>query len=572
MIGRKRKTSLKGNEWQKTGRGITAAVRKKRIIGYYENCVLCKGKPAAEVRLAPLFKIYIMINRLLLVLMLLSATLRSTAFVRLPDILSSGMVLQCSATLPIWGTALPGEGITVTFAGQECQTKANMSGHWQVCLAPMEASRVGQQMVIKGINTIRLTDILIGEVWLCAGQSNMQLILSRTNKGDSVISSANYPMLHLFNVNRANAFGHSRGPLGIWERCTPQSVKEFSAAGYYFGLALQRRLQVPVGIINCSYGGSQAEAWTPKAYLQAPDLLPCILRDTLWAKERAIVQVRYAQQLKDWKEYADKHKAAGGKPKEAPHQPEALRDYRPTASIYNYMIRPLIPFQIKGCLWYQGESNEGRAEQYGLLLPAMIRAWRDKWKQMFPFGIVQLPNYRDKSPQPADQAWSHLRDAQRLTANKVDKAGLIVLIDAGEAHNIHPHNKQIVGERMLRWALAAVYGKDILPSGPRFVNANISKNTMIVHFDICGKGLTTIDGKAPASFALAGADHKWYRADAKTISKTAIQVWSKEVKAPIAVRYAFNNNPANPNLTNESGVPAAPFRSDNWNGPTHGKR
>ena len=511
-------------------------------------------------------------RKLLILMALCLFGARSYGFVKLPDILSSGMVLQQHTAVPIWGTALPGEDIHITFGNQQHETKADMTGHWKVFLDPMDASSEGRIMLIQGINAVRLKDVVVGEVWLCAGQSNMQLVLPMTNKGDSVIASANYPMLHLFNVSRDNAFGHTRGPLGSWEACTPQSVKEFSAAGYYFGLGLQKHLKIPVGIINASFGGSQAEAWTPRAYLRQPELQPCIHRDTLWAAQRAAVQVSYAKQLADWRLYADKEKAAGRRPKEAPHQPEALRDYRPTASIFNYMIKPLIPYQVKGVFWYQGENNEGRAEQYGTLLPTMIKAWRDKWGQVVPFGIIQLPNYRDRSAQPADGAWSFLRDAQRRTADSVAKAGLIVLIDAGEAHNIHPHNKQVVGERMLSWALGSVYGEDLLPTGPRYIKATAEGNAMICDFDVVGKGLKTIDGKAPQSFALAGADHKWYWAEATIIGAHQVRVRSKDVPRPVAVRYAFNNNPVDPNLTNDGGLPAAPFRSDDWTGPTYGKR
>ena len=496
----------------------------------------------------------------------------ANGFVKVPDIISSGMVLQQQAAVPIWGTALPGEAIKVSFAGQQHEAKADMSGNWVIYLDPMQASSEGRMMMIQGINSIHLKAVVVGEVWLCAGQSNMQLILSMTSKGDSVIASANYPLLHLFNVSRAIAFGHTSGKLGVWESCTPNSIKEFSAAGYYFGLGLTKHLKVPVGIINASFGGSQAEAWTPQAYLRIPELQPCIDRDTLWARQRSDVQISYAKQLTDWKKYAEKEKAAGKKPKEAPHQPEALRDYRPTASIYNAMIAPLISYKIKGCFWYQGENNEGRAEQYGVLLPTMIKAWRDKWNQQLPFGIIQLPNYRDKVAQPTDGAWSFLRDAQRRTADSLKTTGLIVLIDAGEAHNIHPHNKQIVGERMLRWALATQYNAPILPSGPRFIKAVTKNGAMVVDFDITGTGLKTTDGSEPESFALAGTDHKWYWAKAKIINKNKVLVWSEDVKNPVAVRYAFNNNPQNPNLTNDSGVPAAPFRSDNWTGPTHGKK
>ncbi|SDZ76712.1 sialate O-acetylesterase [Arachidicoccus rhizosphaerae] len=511
-------------------------------------------------------------KRLYILLIAIVLGVKSYGFVKLPDILSSGMVLQRNTAVPIWGTALPGEDIKVTFGSQLHQTKADMSGNWKIFLDPLEASATGQTLLIQGINAIHLKDVVVGEVWLCAGQSNMQLVLPMTNKGDSVIASANYPMLHLFNVSRENSFGHTRGAIGTWEPCTPQSVKEFSAAGYYFGLGLEKQLKVPVGIINASFGGSQAEAWTPREYLRTPALQPCIDRDTMWASQRANVQVSYAKELEDWRAYAEKEKAAGRKPKEAPHQPEALRDYRPTSSIYNHMVQPLIPYQIKGVFWYQGENNEGRAEQYRSLLPAMIQSWRDKWGYELPFGIIQLPNYRDKSQLPVDGAWSFLRDAQRRTSDSLAKTGLIVLIDAGEAHNIHPHNKQIVGERMLTWALGAVYGQNILPSGPRFIKATYSGKTVTVDFDQVGKGLKTVDGKLPQSFALAGADHKWYWGEAKIINTHQIRVTSKEVKKPIAVRYAFNNNPDDPNLTNDSNIPASPFRSDDWPGPTQGKR
>ena len=513
-----------------------------------------------------------MTKRLFFVLCVLLGLGRANAFVTLPDILSSGMVLQRNEKVPIWGTALAGEAISVSFKNQLIETTADMSGHWKVFLAPMAADSEGSLMTIKGINTIRLKNVLVGEVWLCAGQSNMQLVLQMTSKGDSVIGSAHYPMLHFFNVSRTNSFGHTKGPLGVWASCTPESVREFSAAGYYFGLGLQQKLGVPVAIINASFGGSQAEAWTPRSYLRTADLQPCIDRDTAWAAERPQVQLAYEKQLAEWRVYAEKQRASGAKPKEAPHEPEALRDYRPTASIYNNMIAPLIPYAVKGCFWYQGENNEGRAEQYGILLPTMIGAWRDRWNSQLPFGIIQLPNYRRKEALPTDGAWSFLRDAQRRTADSIANAGLIVLIDAGEAGNIHPRNKQVVGERMLRWALGAVYKDGSLPSGPVFKAARTVKGGMIVDFTMTGKGLKTSDGKALGAFALAGEDHKWYWAQAKIINETEVRVSCKEVPSPVAVRYAFNNNPENPNLTSDSGLPAAPFRSDDWVGPTHGKR
>jgi sialate O-acetylesterase len=237
------------------------------------------------------------------------------------------------------------------------------------------------------------------------------------------------------------------------------------------------------------------------------------------------------------------------------------------------MIAPLMPFYIRGAFWYQGESNEARAQQYGILLPTMIKAWRERWAEGdFPFGIVQLPNYRDPKPDPADEPWSFIREAQRRTAIATPHTGLIVTIDIGEAHDIHPKNKLDLGKRMARWALADVYGKKMTKSGPMFREAKATRSGVFIKFDEVGNGLRIRDGKELSEFAIAGEDRKWYWANAKIVGKDTIQVWSDSVKQPIAVRYAFNNNPRNPNLTNDTGLPAAPFRTDNWPGPTDGKR
>ncbi|SFV34597.1 sialate O-acetylesterase [Thermoflavifilum thermophilum] len=512
-------------------------------------------------------------NLLTIHVMILSFSWHAWGYVDLPDIISDSMVLQQNQPIPIWGRALPGEEVIVRFKNQVKTTIADDQGHWYIVLNPMQADSVAADMWIEGINTIHLKGILVGEVWLCAGQSNMQLTLSESLHGDSAVTSAHDPQLRLFNVNRITSFGHQYGPIGQWQASYPASVRVFSAVAYYYGQLLRQKLHVPVGIINDSYGGSQAEAWTPVAYLHTPDLQPCIDREKTWAAERAIVQHQYQQAITQWKLYAEQERAAGRVPREAPHQPDALREYRPAGSIYEHMVKPLIPFAIRGVIWYQGESNEDRAEQYGILLPTLIRSWRNEWhNDTLPFGIIQLPNFRDPHPYPADEAWSHLRDAQRWTADTVPHCGLIVTIDLGEAHNIHPKDKWDVSKRVLQWALAKVYDWPVLPGGPIFQQAHPNGNKMILTFTCTGKGLKTTDGMPPNEFALAGEDHQWHWAKAKILSPNQIIVWSPEVKHPIAVRYAFNNNPLRPNLTNDSGIPASPFRSDDWPGPTHGKR
>jgi sialate O-acetylesterase len=496
------------------------------------------------------------------------------ANVSLPDVLSDGMVLQRERAVPIWGKADAGEVVTVRFANQSKQATADATGNWRVNLSPLKASSTPATITIAGKNSIELKNILVGEVWLVAGQSNMQRLLSETAGGEEAAAAANYPLIRLFNVSRQVAFKHKPPPLATWQPCSPESVKEFSAAGYYFGLELLKELGVPIGLINSSYGGSQAEAWTPVEYLLAsPDLKPTVERTKIWEAERERVRVEYAEQLKQWRARADQARAEGAKPQPSPSVPDALREYRVASSIYDGMIAPLIPFLIRGAIWYQGESNEERAQQYSILLPTMIRAWRERWGEGdFPFGIVQLPNYRDPKPEPADEAWSHIREAQRRTAVKTPQTGLIVTIDIGEAHDIHPKNKLDVGKRMAHWALADVYGRKLARSGPMFRTAKTEGSKIVLTFDDVGKGLRIRDGDRLEEFAIAGADRKWRWAQARITGRNRVEVWSPDVPNPVAVRYAFNNNPRHPNLTNDTGLPASPFRTDDWPGPTDGKR
>ena len=236
------------------------------------------------------------------------------------------------------------------------------------------------------------------------------------------------------------------------------------------------------------------------------------------------------------------------------------------------MIAPLIPFAIKGAIWYQGESNEARAEQYNILLPTMMRSWRERWGMAdMPFGIIQLPNYRQVKPEPEEAPWSFLREAQRRTAATVPNTGLIVTIDIGEASDIHPKNKLEVGKRMARWAFRDVYGRKLV-NAPVLARANEKGGKVILTYDDVGTGLRIRSGDKLEEFAIAGDDKKWYWAEAKIVGKNRIEVSSPLVMRPKAVRYAFNSNPRNPNLTNESGLPASPFRTDDWPDPTAGKR
>jgi sialate O-acetylesterase len=513
------------------------------------------------------------LNISFLILCLLLPVLLVLGDVRLPDVIGSAMVLQQKQKVPIWGWAEPGEAVTVTFAGKKKTAIADASGKWRVDLDKLKADAAPRTMTIAGKNTVELKDILVGEVWLLAGQSNMQRLLRETANGEAVQAAANHPNIRLFNASREVAFKKRKGKLGEWAACTPESVREFSAAGYYFGVELERELKVPIGLLNSSYGGSQAEAWTPVEYLNAsPDLKPTVERTMIWDKERDRVREEYTAAIQKWREDSDKAKAAGARPSPSPGVPDALRDYRVASSIYDGMIEPLMPFALRGALWYQGESNEARSEQYNLLLPTMIRSWRERWGQgNFPFGIVQLPNYRGVKPDPEESPWSFIREAQRRTALNDPNTGLIVIIDIGEAGDIHPKNKLDVGKRMAVWALKDVYGWKLADS-PRLIKTEIKGGKIILTFDDVGSGLKIKDGDKLDEFAIAGSDRKWIWAEAKIVGKKKVEVWSPNIGAPLAVRYAFNANPRHPNLTNESGLPASPFRTDDWPDPTAGKR
>jgi len=510
---------------------------------------------------------------LLTFVFVLIGNITGRADVLLPDVIGNSMVLQQKQVIPIWGTADPGEAVTVTFGKSKKTAVADANGKWRVDLGKLNANSAPQTMSISGKNSIVLKDILVGEVWLVAGQSNMQRLLRETDNGETVQASANHPNIRLFNVSREVAFKKRSGKLANWAACTPESVKEFSAAGYYFGVELEKELKVPIGLINSSYGGSQAEAWTPVDYLLTnPDLKATVERTKIWEAERPRVRLEYDEAIKKWREDSDKARAAGARPSPSPGVPDALRDYRIASSIYDGMIAPLIPFAIKGAVWYQGESNEARAEQYQILLPSMIRSWRERWGQGdFPFGIIQLPNYRAIKNDPEETPWSFLREAQRRTVLNTPNTGLIVTIDIGEAGDIHPKNKLDVGRRMFRWAMRDAYGRTMLEA-PMLKKAEANGTKVVLTFDSAGAGLKITDGDRLNEFAIAGTDKKWVWAEAKIVGKDKVEVWSASVPKPIAVRYAFNSNPKHPNLTNDSGLPASPFRTDSWPDPTAGKR
>jgi sialate O-acetylesterase len=492
------------------------------------------------------------------------------ADVKLPAIIGENMVLQQEMKLPIWGTAKPGERVTVSIGGQHVSTTADDNGRWMVELEPMKAGGP-LEMTITGENRITLHNILIGEVWICSGQSNMQWPVSKAANAETEIAQANYPEIRLFTVKRVVAERPLSDTKGEWSECSPEAVKEFSAVGYFFGRRIHEELGVPVGLIHSSWGGTPAEAWTSRTALESdPEFKPILDR---WAKilaEYPQAKQRYEKQLAQWKLEAEKAKAEG---KPAPRKPQSPigpdHPHRP-AGLYNGMIAPLIPYAIRGVIWYQGESNVSRAYQYRKLFPAMIQDWRRSWEQGdFPFLFVQLANYGRRQPQPSESAWAELREAQ-LMALSLPKTAMAVIIDIGEANNIHPKNKQDVGGRLALAALAVAYGRDVVYSGPIYDSMSIEGDKIRIRFKHTDGGLVAKGEEGLKGFSIAGEDRKFVWAEARIENDTVV-IWNDQVPHPVAVRYAWADNPEC-NLYNKAGLPASPFRTDDWPGVTVNKR
>jgi len=492
---------------------------------------------------------------------------QALAEVRVPALIGDNMVLQRGVRLKVWGWADPGESVAVEINGQRAVAKAAADGRWSVRLQPMEAGGP-YTMTITGKNALSFRNVMVGEVWVCSGQSNMEWPVAASMNGDREVASADYPMIRLFTVPHKVATSPQDDAGGKWEVCSPRTVGGFSGVGYFFGREIHRRLGVPVGLINTSWGGTPAEAWTSRPALEAEDILRPILER--WDRELANYPkalAAYRDALAKWEDEAARARQEG---KAVPEKPKEPGD--PTANpwlasgLYNGMIAPLTPFAIRGAIWYQGESNADRAYQYRTLFPTMIRDWRRAWKiGDFPFLFVQLANFMDAKPEPAEDAWAELREAQLMTLS-LPKTGMAVTIDIGDAKDIHPRNKPAVGFRLALAALKVAYGKDGVHSGPLYKSMKVEGNRIRIHFTNVGGGLEARGGGPLRGFAVAGADRKFVWANAKIDGDTVV-VWSERVPKPVAVRYAWASNPEC-NLYNAAGLPASPFRTDDWPGVT----
>jgi sialate O-acetylesterase len=482
-------------------------------------------------------------QRLSFLLLALACSISAYA-VRLPAVINSHMVLQRDMQVPIWGWGDAGEKVTVTFAGQKKETTVGKNGEWMVKLNKLKANASPSMLTVKGNNEIKLENVLVGEVWICSGQSNMEWSVARCANPKEEIAKAKYPNIRLFDVP-----GHTVHPLpqregkGEWKVCSPSTISNFSATGYYFGRRIQQTLGVPVGLIGSNWGGTRIEPWTTlDGFKSVPEL---------------------SEQAKNVAAYTKDTKVKGSTP----------------SAIYNSMVHPLTPYAMRGAIWYQGESNGNEGITYYQKKHALVKGWRNAFQNPnLGFYWVQLCNFKQPGTTPGGgDGWAKIREAQ-TQALDLKHTGMAVIIDLADAHNpndIHPKNKQDVGGRLAQWALNQTYGKKhMVASGPLYSGHKIKGNQVHISFKNVGNGLMVgkKEGLKPTQhikdgtlkhFSIAGADKKWHWADAKIMGDKVV-LSSGAVKTPVAARYAFTMNPADANLYNKEGLPAGPFRTDNW--------
>jgi sialate O-acetylesterase len=503
------------------------------------------------------------------------------ADIKLPPLFSSDMVIQRSTEAPIWGWGKESEEVSVTTSwGASGTATADRNGRWEVRLKTPGAG--GPHTIeIKGTNTVTLRNVFSGDVWVCSGQSNMEWPLARTTGAQEEMARADFPRIRHFKMHRAFDSTAKRAYQGRWEVCSPRTAGRFTAVGYYFGKQIHLDQKIPIGLLGINWGGTRIEPWTPPAGLRSvPELkglVDEIERMDPQTEAGNAVFKDYVARLKTWLPEAE---MALAERRGLPPQPEAPHwrfgnNNQNSTFIYNGMIAPMLPFAIKGAIWYQGESNGGESrEVYRAKMKALINGWRSVFDQGdFPFYYVQLANLNRSNPDnPAGgDGYARVRQAQFDTL-ALTNTGMAVIIDIGEAGDIHPRNKMDVGKRLARWALAKTYGERTVPSGPIYRGMKVEGNKAILSFDYVGSGLmvgkkegmsATVEDKGAKLkwFAIEGKDRRWHWADA-VIEGDTVVVSSTDVPEPVAVRYAYAMNPAGCNLYNREGLPASPFTTE----------
>lgn len=509
----------------------------------------------------------------------------AAAEVRLPAFFSDGMVLQADMPVRLWGWADPGEDIVVRAAGGEAAAKADDAGRWSLELPPMPASAAGIEVVVEGASgAATLRDVLVGEVWIASGQSNMQWTINQTDHRDEAVDDPADPLLRFFTVERRIEINELDDTTGAWLSSSPEVVREFSAAAYFFAQSLRRELDVPVGIVAAAHGGTVVDAWIPLSAVESrPEL--AALRESLAAieeehpdhRERFADYQRMNEDNRDarrraMREFRDARQAAldAGEPfdQRPPDVPDFVRapGWRNLpGALYGGMIHPLVGLQHRGIIWYQGESNSGfNRDLYADMLVAMVEEWRARWGGDTWFLQVQLPNFQKPQAEPVeDSGWAFIRDAQRLAADRLPMSGFITTIDVGDADDLHPRNKRPIGERLAAVALARAYG---LPEAgglpPRPMHLEFGESEIRVRVQNA-EGLRLFDGvDAIRGFAAAGPDRAFHRVEAR-LDGDSIVLSGPAVGEAIAVRYAWAQNPP-AEIKNKSGMPLSTFRTDDW--------
>ncbi len=479
--------------------------------------------------------------------LLLAASLFSVpgvlADVQVSKIFGDHMVLQQEKPIRVWGTADPGEDVRVEFGGQSGSAKAGENGKWRVDLPAMKADGKAHTMTVKGKNTVSLNDVLLGEVWICSGQSNMEWSVQASMNPQKEIENATHPKIRLFNVPGHVAKPEPQDdPRGQWQVCSPETIAGFSAVGYYFGRELQKNIDVPIGLVGTNWGGTRIEPWTPPVgFKQVPN-------------------------LKDYVENLDAIAAAKAGGSEAPKPKGGA------VQIYNGMVHGLVPLSVRGAIWYQGESNARDGLRYNHLKEALVKGWRSVFEnEDLSFYWVQLANFQKPNGDPAGGGWGPVREGQRK-ALRLPHTGMAVIIDIGEAGDIHPRNKQDVGKRLALWALAKDYEKEIVYSGPLYKGMAREGGKIRITFDHVGSGLMMgrkeglhpaleVPGSKLSHFAIQDASGAWHWADAE-IDGDSVFVWHDETEDPQHVRFGYESNPATINLYNKEGLPASPFTTE----------
>lgn len=489
--------------------------------------------------------------------MVLSGWVRVHAEVRLPTLFSDHAVLQREVEVPVWGWATAGEEVKVSMAGQTASAKAGADGRWMVKLKGLAAGGP-HSLSVQGTNTIEVKDVLVGEVWLGSGQSNMAMTVNRAKDYEAEKVKADLPEMRMFTVRSGASPTPTADVQGKWEVCSPETVGGFSATLFFTARELHRELKVPFGLINSSVGGTPIESWIDSGAQHAKSEL----KDYFEAKnsqtfDEAGAKAAYEKQLAAWTAAVKKARAAGQTPPRKPRDPLVLRKTKgDVGGLFNGKINGLVPYAIRGALWYQGEANSQpeKARFYRHQLSLLVEDWRKRWGYEFPFAWVQLPNFASRG-----DAWCEVREGMFQTLS-LPHTGMAVTTDIGEEKDIHPKNKQEVGRRLSMWALGTVYGKPVAVSGPRFAGSEVTGSEVRLRFTHTDGGLV-FKGE-PKGFVVAGEDKKWQEATARIESEQVI-VTSSAVAKPVAVRYAWAEMPPS-TLWNGAGLPASPFRTDTW--------